>query len=53
MSIYMKTSELIESLKKRMEKYGDKEVVINHDTELFPIDECYYDSWNDIIVIAE
>lgn len=49
----MKTSELIKQLTKRLEKYGDKEVVINCDTELFPIDECYYDSWNDIIVITD
>ena len=49
----MKTSKLINELKKRLDKYGDKEVVINSDTELFPIDECYYDSWNDIIVIAD
>lgn len=49
----MKTSELIKDLTKLMEKYGDKEVVINCDTELFPIDECYCDKWNDIIVIAD
>lgn len=49
----MKTSELIKLLTERMEKYGDVEVAINSDTELYPIDECYYDSWNKIIVIAE
>ena len=49
----MKTSELIKFLTERLEKYGDKEVVINSDTELYPIDECYYDPWNEIIVIAD
>ena len=49
----MKTSDLIAYLKMRIEKYGDKEVAINCDTELYPIENVYYDTWNDIIVIAE
>lgn len=49
----MKTSKLINDLTKLMEKYGDVDVAIDLDTMLFPIDECYYDSFNKIIVIAE
>ena len=49
----MKTSELINDLTQLMNKYGDKEVVLNEDTQLYPVDECYFDRFNDIIVIAD
>lgn len=52
----MKAKELMKYLTILVEKYGeDTTVAINSDPdrELYPVDECYYDTFNRIIVIAD
>lgn len=53
MRIYMKTSELIECLKKRMEQHGDVEVRMLKGDRLRPIFGCFYNDCWKMITIEE